>query len=138
MYKRELKKLHKVLKEFNEETILDNKADLQKLSLLSNNVNEYFNYKLLDDYCEFLQECNGFEFNGYIIYGTNNLIEMNSVYETISQKDYILIGEYDVGFFAIGIKDNKCYELDKPSGDVVKKFSSLRKMIKYIIINSTK
>lgn len=122
--------------EFNED--LNNKVDEIEIKALFNKVKDIYNYDLSIDYYEFLKECNGFDFNGYTIYGTYNFIDYNEAYEPIFYKENIIIGEYDIGFFIINLRDNCCWELDKPSGNKIQKFASLKEMIKYIINHSIK
>ncbi len=136
MYEKELKEVKKELKKFNDE--LNYKAQEIEINTLFNRVKDKYNYDLPFEYYQFLKECNGFEFNGHIIYGTESFIRNNEDYEQICNEKYIIIGEYDIGFFVIKKRDNSYCELDRSAADEIRKFESIEEMIKYILIESIK
>ena len=59
--------------EFCEE--LPDSADDNEIERLSKEFFKVYNIDIPREYVEFLRQCNGVEFNGCIIYGSNNIIE---------------------------------------------------------------
>ena len=59
--------------EFYEE--LPDSADDNEIERLSKKFFKVYNIDIPREYVEFLRQCNGVEFNGCIIYGSNNIIE---------------------------------------------------------------
>ena len=59
--------------EFYEE--LPDSADDNEIERLSKEFFKVYNIDIPREYVEFLRQCNGVEFNGCIIYGSNNIIE---------------------------------------------------------------
>lgn len=119
--------------EFGEE--LPDSADDNEIERLS----EAF-YKACDidiplEYVEFLRQCNGVEFNGCIIYGSNNIIENQLDYDYIAE-DYIIFAEYDIGWFCMEKSSGKYCELDKPSAQEMQMFETLESMLKRVLLLS--
>ena len=102
---------------------------------------------LPNDYANILELINGLEFNGYILYGIdqillskqpnqsiNGLIEYNKIwYENEWQKKYIFIGESHISWYAYEFAECKYVELDNPSGRENEDFSSLEHMVEKIL-----
>ncbi len=96
----------------------------------------------LEDYEKFLMIQNGFEFNGLIFYGTedykNNLISENEAWDWNGESfehEYLFLGDADISWYVFDIKDNSFAELDKPSGDLIQKFSDFDSMLTYALQN---
>ena len=87
------------------------------------------------EYVEFLRQCNGVEFNGCIIYGSNNIIENQLDYDYIAE-DYIIFAEYDMGWFCMEKFSGKYCELDKPSAQEMQMFETLESMLKRVLLLS--
>lgn len=87
------------------------------------------------EYVEFLRQCNGVEFNGCIIYGSNNIIENQTDYDYIAA-DYIIFAEYDIGWFCMEKSSGKYCELDKPSAQEVQTFETLGATLKRVLLLS--
>ena len=90
------------------------------------------NLTLPDEYIKFLKECDGLEFDGYIIYGTDHFLENQADYEDIA-KQHIIFAEYDTGWFCMKKSDGSFWELDKPSGQEMQQFLCAGDMIRYIL-----
>ena len=72
---------------------------------------------------------NGFEWNGFILYGVDQeffdnpsyavsgLIEQNEIwYEVESQRAYLFLGESNISWYVYEIASGRYMELDNPSG----------------------
>lgn len=84
--------------------------------------------------CEFLRQCNGVEFNGCIIYGSNNII--GSQLDYYIAEEYIIFAEYDIGWFCMEKSSGKYCELDKPSAQEVQTLDTLEVMLKRVLLLS--
>lgn len=112
MYQVELNIVNNIKKEYDETLSLP--ADEFEIKRISKVFCEVFNIDVPQAYLEFLRQCNGFEFNGCIIYSSQNLIENQLDYSFLTD-DYIIFAEYDIAWFCIERSSGKCCELDKPS-----------------------
>lgn len=130
MYQIELDLVKKAKQEYNETLAVP--ADEQEIKNLSETFYETFRLDVPEAYFEFLRQCNGFEFNGCIIYGSENILEIQLDYEFLTE-NYIIFAEYDIGWFCMEKSGGKYCELDKPSEEEVRSFDSLEEMIKYIL-----
>ncbi len=100
--------------------------------IFNNKVEKRFCVVLPEEYIAFLKECNGFEFNGHIIYGSTDFIENNE--GLIGDSDeYVYFGEYDIGWICMKNRDRTYWELDKPSGSPMRKFNCVKDMIEQFI-----
>ena len=102
---------------------------------------------LPDDYLQILEVVNGTEFNGFILYGIdqhllsvkpnqtiNGLIENNKIwYENEWQKKYVFLGEGNVSWYVYDLKDHLYYELDNPSGTLIKSFCSAEDLVEKLL-----
>ena len=90
------------------------------------------NKEIPDEYLQFLKKINGIEFDGFILYGIDleyvtqrtevyisGLISNNKDWADISENEYLFIGDSSISWYVYGMSDEKYYELDKPSGDVI-------------------
>ncbi|WP_392564617.1 YrhA family protein [Orbus wheelerorum] len=112
----------------------------------TNEVTNFLNDSQLSvplEYIEILKKCNGFEFNGFILYGIDSkylaqitnqklygLIELNQIWhEEKSNLQYIFLGESNISFYAYSPKGKNYFELDNPSGSVIQSFKTLDDML---------
>ncbi|MBY8914228.1 SMI1/KNR4 family protein [Bacillus sp. YC2] len=94
-------------------------------------------------YKEFLQNVNGLDFNGLVIYGIdNNLLETEKdeeVYgfletnetwhENEYQKKYIFFGDSNTAWYCMDLIENEYLELDKLSGTLMNKYDDFDVML---------
>ena len=132
MYSGELRKIANIMQGFRGVWDLPSPATSNQINNFIEDTNTALQLKLPDDYIGFLKKCDGFEFDGYIIYGTNNFLENQADYEYIS-KQYIIFAEYDIGWFGMKKSDGSFWELDKPSGREMQQFLCAGDMIKHIL-----
>ena len=104
MYAEALKPITDTMRKFPGVWDLPDAAGADKIKRLTIEVRTALNLTLPDEYIKFLKECDGLEFDGYIIYGTNNFLENQADYEYIS-KQYIIFAEYDIGWFGMKKSD---------------------------------
>lgn len=102
------------------------------------------------EFIDVLRYANGFEWNGFILYGvdqasfpvapTHNvygLIEQNEIwYEVESQKVYIFLGESNISWYVYEKATGRYIELDNPSGREMTVFSSCAEMIEKLLDDS--
>ena len=127
--------MNNIKKEYDETLSLP--ADEFEIKRISKVFCEVFNIDVPQAYLEFLRQCNGFEFNGCIIYSSQNLIENQLDYSFLTD-DYIIFAEYDIAWFCIERSSGKCCELDKPSAQELCIFNTFEEMIKYVLRLSVK
>ncbi|MGJ3197456.1 YrhA family protein [Peribacillus frigoritolerans] len=96
-----------------------------------------------ESYFEFLQNVNGLDFNGLVIYGVDEIlldneadeevqgfIETNELwYENDWQKKYIFFGNSDTAWYCYDLNKRVYVELDKPSGTLIQFFDSFDSML---------
>lgn len=94
----------------------------------------------LQDYYSMLQNINGFEYEGLFIYGFhpgNNQIDIiwnNEVWgENEWRGNYLFLGDSDMSWLVLELDLDIFYELDKPSGAVMREFSSFSEMLVELI-----
>lgn len=83
-------------------------------------------------YINFLRECNGLECNGHIIYGADDFWKNQTLYPGIAEQ-YLVFAEWDIGWFCMKKADASFWELDKPSGQEMRLFSSAEDMLRHIL-----
>ena len=130
MYQMELDAVKAIKKEYGEN--LPPPADEVEIKRFSEVVGEVFRIEIPQEYLAFLRLCNGFEFNGCIIYSCQNMVENQLDYDFLTD-NYIVFAEYDMGWFCLEKSNGKYFELDRPSGERVRIFNTLEEMIKYIL-----
>lgn len=122
-------------------------ATEEEIGMFFKEVKAELNVDLPNDYANILELVNGLEFNGFILYGIdqillskqpnqsiNGLIEYNKIwYENEWQKKYIFIGESSISWYAYDFVECKYAELDNPSGRENEVFSSLEDMVEKIL-----
>lgn len=135
MYQAELDVVKNIKKEFGEKISLP--ADELEIKRFSEAFGEAFHMDIPQAYLAFLRLCDGFEFNGCIIYSCQNMIENQLDYDFITG-NYIVFAEYDIGWFCLEKSNGKYCELDRPSGERVRIFGTLEEMIKYVLCLSVR
>lgn len=122
-------------------------ATEEEIGMFFEKVKAELNVDLPNDYANILELVNGLEFNGFILYGIdqillskqpnqsiNGLIEYNKIwYENEWQKKYIFIGESNISWYVYDFAECKYAELDNPSGRENEVFSSLEDMVEKIL-----
>lgn len=122
-------------------------ATKEEIAIFVKEVKTEIHADLPDDYTKILEQVNGLEFNGFILYGIDEdllskrpnqsiygLIEYNKIwYENEWQKRYIFIGESSISWYVYDLTECKYVELDNPSGEEVEEFSSLACMVGKIL-----
>ena len=98
---------------------------------------------LPEEYLKILRTVNGIEFNGFILYGVddlllteapdrhvNGLVDCNKVwYENEWQKQYLFLGEGNISWYVYDLKTKKYCELDNPSGELSEEFDDFERML---------
>lgn len=130
MYHIELELVKASKREYDEELLMP--AEETEISRLSEDFSKVCGLELPQAYLDLLRYCNGLEFNGCIVYGSENMIENQMDYEYISE-DYVIFGEYDIGWFCMEKAGGKFCELDKPSAQEVQTFDTFEEMIKRVL-----
>lgn len=122
-------------------------ATEEEIGMFFEKVKAELNVDLPNDYANILELVNGLEFNGFILYGIdqillskqpnqsiNGLIEYNKIwYENEWQKKYIFIGESNISWYVYDFAECKYAELDNPSGRENEVFSSLEDMVEKVL-----
>lgn len=122
-------------------------ATEEEIGMFFKEVKAELNVDLPNDYANILELVNGLEFNGFILYGIdqillskqpnqsiNGLIEYNKIwYENEWQKKYIFIGESNISWYVYDFAECKYAELDNPSGRENEVFSSLEDMVEKVL-----
>lgn len=98
--------------------------------------------KIPDAYLDVLRKIDGYENNGYRLYGTEQggrkgILSMNAIWhENQEQKKYLFLGESDISWYVYEIESQKYLELDKPSGEAYKEYGNAEGMAEEIIAQS--
>lgn len=93
-------------------------------------------------YLDILRKIDGFENNGYCLYGTEQegrkgILCMNQIWhENQEQKKYLFLGESDISWYVYEMESQKYLELDKPSGDAYEEYEDAEGMAAEIIAQS--
>lgn len=132
VYSNELKRITGAMQKFCSVWDLPAPAASNQIEQFAKEVWMVLKCVLPEDYIVFLHECNGLEFDGSIIYGTDNFLENQADYGCIS-KQYLILAEYDIGWFCMKKSDSSFWELDKPSGREIQQFLCAGDMIKSIL-----
>lgn len=98
------------------------------------------------EFIDILLCANGFEWNGFILYGVDQdfldnpsyavsgLIEQNKIwYEVESQRDYLFLGESNISWYVYEITSGRYMELDNPSGREIMIFNSCAEMLEKLL-----
>lgn len=102
-----------------------------------------------DEYYDFLRVINGFEYNGFIIYGidedlldketaqgTTGFLFQREVWEETASGEFTYLGESSIDLFAYGVETKKFYVLDNGSDDIMEEFDSFDALLERIMSHS--
>ncbi|MFB1097437.1 YrhA family protein [Terribacillus sp. JSM ZJ617] len=141
-WKELLNKIASIEKEYD--STLSEPATKGEITKMINSLKEKLDQVFIpDSYLDFLQNVNGLDFNGLVIYGVDEsfldnpvtedvhgFIETNELwYENDWQKQYIFFGDSDTAWYAYDTKETRYVELDKPSGTHIQSFESFDAML---------
>lgn len=101
-------------------------------------------------FIDVLRYANGFEWNGFILYGVDQtafpdaptytiygLIDQNEIwYEVEDQRAYLFLGESNISWYVYEIATERYIELDNPSGREVAAFDSFEEMLEKLLDDS--
>lgn len=124
-----------------------NEVELAKFII---SVKEELQKDLPTEYSDVLKMVNGLEFNGFILYGIdevllekkpnqhiNGLISFNQIwYENEDQKKYLFLGESNISWYVYDTNNERYIELDNPSGREMVVFKELDEMLEKILSDS--
>lgn len=125
-------------------------ATEEEIESFKNRVTEELDVDLPEEYLAILKVVNGIEFNGFILYGidevllkdmpgqhVNGLIENNKLwYENEWQNQYIFLGESNISCYVFDVNAKKYFELDNPSGREINEFSNFVNMLDKLLNDS--
>ncbi|MFS0882881.1 YrhA family protein [Metabacillus niabensis] len=148
MWKEALAEVKKVTNQFNMK--YNDGATEAELQKFKSEVKGKFGFELPQDYIHLLQEMNGFEFNGFIIYGVDEkfldkkpkqrltgFIELSEFwYENEHQKQYIFIGESNITWYVYDLQSYKYIELDNPGGEEMHYYDTFDEIITKLLTDS--
>ncbi|KAA0944295.1 SMI1/KNR4 family protein [Sporosarcina sp. ANT_H38] len=121
-----------------------------ELAKFMKNVKEELQKDLPSEYNNVLKAINGLEFNGFILYGIdevllekkpnqhiNGLISFNQIwYENEDQKKYLFLGESNISWYVYDTNKEQYIELDNPSGREMVEFKKFDEMLEKILSDS--
>lgn len=110
-------------------------------------LNNQLNIQLPNDYKKILKFVNGLEFNGFILYGIDEvllqkppnqaiygLVEYNEIwYENEWQKQYVFLGESNISWYAYDVVRCRYCELDNPSGSLIEEYNNLESLLEKML-----
>lgn len=112
------------------------------INIWSTRVQSSFGIKPPQEFMNILLCANGFEWNGYILYGVDQdffdspaytvsgLIEQNEIWHEVeSQRAYLFLGESNISWYVYEIASGRYMELDNPSGREMVVFNSCAEML---------
>lgn len=148
MWKEPLENVKSEKKKYKE--LINVGATNKQIEIFIKEVKSKFNYSLPLDYLKFLEEINGIEFNGFIVYGIdqnllecnsnqaiNGLISLNEIwYENEEQKQYIFLGESNISCYVYDLNNKIFSELDNPSGELIKSYNDFYELLDKILSDS--
>ncbi|WP_225435368.1 YrhA family protein [Bacillus aerolatus] len=125
-------------------------ASEEELTEFQKSVKEELHNELPNEYINVLKIINGLEFNGFILYGIDEvllgnkpnqhidgLITSNQIwYENEEQKKYLFLGESNISWYVFDINKTQYIELDNPSGREMVKFKEFDEMFEKILSDS--
>ena len=141
MWNEHLSQIRKVEEKYGDS--LNAPASNAQIESLKKSVKEKFNHILPKQYINFLQNVNGIDFNGFVIYGIDSFltedddnqsipgyIETNELwYENDYQKQYMFFGDSNISWYCLDIKKGIYVELDKPSGTLMHVYEDFNSML---------
>lgn len=111
-------------------------------------LSDYLASQIMDlpvSFINFLEEVNGLEYNGYIIYGINDpavvclqpvydIYEYNEIWhENDEMRRYLFIGESNLSWYVYDTKSEIYAELDNPSGRLINSFDTLDLLLSQVL-----
>ncbi|MBC1474074.1 SMI1 / KNR4 family protein [Listeria grandensis] len=136
-----LKQIAEEQKSFNEEPELP-ATEAEILELKKQTANDQSRDIWFSDYATFLKIRNGLDYDGLVIYNANvndnnnGFIAANEIWhENEWEDDYVFFGDSSISWYCYSKMNNTFLELDKPSGDVIDKFSSLNELLESALKN---
>lgn len=148
MWNGKLEKIKSQKKIYGE--IINFGATEKDIDKFKNKVKENLNLELPDEYLNVLRNFNGLEFNGFILYGIDEIILNNEpnenitgfieanelLYDNIEQRQYIFLGESNISWYVYDLKNKYYAELDNPSGRVCYRFEEFSEMLDKLLSDS--
>lgn len=148
MWKESLNKIRDDEKEYGDD--LNAGASKEDIKKLAEEAKEQLNKDLPQEYLNAIETVNGIEYNGFILYGTDEylseqeyeqpiigLIDSNQVwYENEDQKKYLFLGESSISWYVYENETNKFIELDNPSGRELYTYNSFDEMFNKMLKDS--
>ena len=145
MFEEKLNKICEISESFG---IKQNKgANKSEIVNFTKAVKKELDIDIPQQYIVFLKIINGFEFNGFIVYGIdtylldkchiqsiNGLIENNKIWHKNPwQKRYIFFGDSNISWYVYDLILLKYCELDKPSGNLINSYDSFEHMLNTVL-----
>ncbi|KAB8126149.1 SMI1/KNR4 family protein [Gracilibacillus oryzae] len=148
MWREKLEEVKKYLNGFGRET--DAPASEKEIQIFTEEVKGKFGFDLPEDYIDLLKVMNGYEFNGFIIYGIdgrllekkpdehiNGFIELSEIwYENEHQKQYAIIGEDNISWYVYDLVSKKYVIVDNPGGGEMEYFDRFDEIIAKLLTDS--
>ena len=121
-----------------------------ELAKFKKNVKAELQKDLPSEYINVLKIINGLEFNGFILYGIdevflekkpnqhiNGLISFNQIwYENEDQKKYLFLGESNISWYVYDTNKEQYIELDNPSGREMAEFKKIDEILEKMLSDS--
>lgn len=141
MWKDNLDKIVTEKKMYNEQ--VNSGATNKEIEALESAFELNFRITIPGEYKSFLSVINGFEFNGFILYGIDRyitktacnqpvtgLLESNKIwYENQEEKKYVFLGESSISWYVFNVKDATYAVIDNPSGVVIVVYNDLSRLL---------
>ena len=145
MWNDKLKKVQEIAKGYSL-TCVNPGVPNEIINIWSTHVQSSLGIKPPQEFMDILLYANGFEWNGYILYGVDQnffdnpscavsgLIEQNEIwYEVESQRAYLFLGESNISWYVYEIASGRYMELDNPSGREIVVFNSCTEMLEKLL-----
>lgn len=136
-----LKQIAEEQKSFDEEPAPP-ATEAEILELKKQTANDQSRDIWFSDYAIFLKIRNGLDYDGLVIYNANaddnnnGFIAANEIWhENEWEDDYVFFGDSNISWYCYSKMNNTFLELDKPSGDVIDKYSSLYELLESALKN---
>lgn len=141
MWQNKLKEVT-VLKQSFGENLRDG-ASKETISAFNKTIEHQYGIALPEEYMEFLTKVNGFDFNGYCIFGFSSqkndyldLIEQNEFFHSNKElRKYIFLGTSDLNWYVFDLEKKSFYETDA-SETIWETFSNFSDLLEKILGDS--
>ena len=145
MWKEQLEIVKKTMARFHD-SVYDGATE-KEIKLLCDNLKKRLDMEIPDEYIDLLRKMDGFEFNGFILYGVdeeytedvvkqeyiNGLIDRNEIWhENEWEERYLFLGESSISWYVYDLDKKRYLELDNPSGEVCKYYKDFDEMLTVI------